>query len=158
MITVPAVLIQQFESGASVTGATPSGATFADTEETLYRGRIRKLTGLTDGGLVDTDIAAISCGYRVLQAQISLPGISAVAFHVYDHDGDKSSAGSVSLTSGDGYKEWLNNGVFIPPGFTFRAVGTGTLSGDGQIVFVFGNGWSPSMFEVSTVLGKSYMP
>jgi hypothetical protein len=140
----------------AVNGAvTTSTASFADTIETLNRGRIRKISGLTDGGLIDIDINENKCGYRVSQVLATLPGISALTFYVDDYAGNAASAGSVSLSSGNGYLDWRNNGVLVPPSFSFRVVGTGTLTSAGQMMFVFSQGWQQSGFEGATILGKS---
>lgn len=127
---------------------------YSDTLETLHRGRVRKLGGLVDGGLVDTNGSVLAAGYRVQQAMATLPGITALNFYVVDHDGHDTFVGSVSLTTGNGYLDWRNNGVFVPPRSTFKVVGTGTLSADGQITLVFGQGWIVSMFDGMAVLGK----
>jgi hypothetical protein len=156
MTTMPAVLIQRFALGGAITGVSPVG-TLVDSEETIYRGRIRKISGLTDGGLVDVD-TSIVCGYRVSSILASVPGVTALAFHVVDHDGHSTYAGTLSLTSGNGYIDWRNNGILVPPGFSFKVIGTGTLSGDGQIMFVFANGWHQSGFENASILGKSISP
>jgi hypothetical protein len=141
-----------------VNGIVTSSVSIVDTVETKNRGRIRKLSGLTDGGFVDIDLDCIVCGYRVTQVLASLPGISALSFFVDDYDDCESGAGSVSLSSGDGYIDWRNNGVLVPPGFKFRVVGTGELSDVGQIMFVFSQGWQQSGFEGAAILGMSNSP
>jgi hypothetical protein len=140
-----------------VDGTVTSSVSFVDTEETIYRGRIRKLSGLTDGGLVDID-TTIVCGYRVTQILVDVPGISALNFYVLDYAGHTVSAGSLSLTSGEGYIDWRNNGVLVPPAFSFKVVGTGTVTTAGQIMFVFSQGWQQSGFEGATILGRSSLP
>lgn len=153
-------------NGQTVTG-TSSGATCVvdgsssdtqDSAETIQRGRYLEYFGLVDGGLVDLPDSLDAEGFTLVNVRVSLPGITAVEFVVVDSSGDEFSAGSISLTLGRGYTEWRNGGLLVPPNCSLKAVGTGTLSSAGQLMFVLGKGWGQNFFTNIGGLGTSDVP
>ena len=137
---------------------TPVGGVYADSGEGIQRGRYRHVSGLTNGGLVSFPVTTAKYGFRVLGVSLGMPGITAVTFYIVDPYGNSVGAGTLTPSSGVGYKEWLNGGIFVAPGCKFKAVGTGTLSADGEIMFAFGPGWGASTFEDNPQLGSNSLP
>lgn len=154
--------------GMSITGGSSSaicdvdGAVVTiegeDSETTIRRGRYRVYSNLTDCGLITIPESVAFNGYRIRNALVNAPGISAVDFYIVDRDGNSVSAGSITLTSGAGYNEWRNGGLIVAPGCKFKAVGTGTASADGEIMFILGEGWGASIFDQAGELGSSNLP
>lgn len=155
--------------GVTITG-TGSGATadvdgavtnngVPDSAESIRRGRYRRFSGLVDGGLVELDSSIGWNGFSVRNVLITLPGITAVKLYVMDRNSNNVSAGIPTITSGDAYQEFFNNGLIVPPGCKFKVVGTGTLSAEGRIMFILSQGWGESSFdEDSPQLGRSNRP
>lgn len=142
-----------------VAGTVVTGSVLADTEESLFRGRYRHYSGLTDGGLVEFPDNVGRIGFRINHIAINLPGITAVSFNIIDIYGTALGAGTATLSSGIGYHEWTHRGVFIPPWCKFKVFGTGTLTGTGEIMLAFSHGWMESTFdEYATQLGKINLP
>jgi hypothetical protein len=131
---------------------------YSDSEETIRRGRYRVFSGLEDGGLIDIPETIARNGYSIKTVLVNIPTLTAVNFNIIDRDGNSVNAGYVTLTTGVGYKEWLNGGVIVPPDCKFQVVGTGSVTSDGQIMFVLGEGWGTSMFDAAPQLGASNLP
>lgn len=131
---------------------------FTDNNETVRRGRYRAYSNLSDGGLVTIPESVAYQGYRVRQVFVTIPGMTAIDFYVVDRDGYSVSAGSVSLTSGSGYKDWTNYGVLVAPGCKFRVVGTGAATAVGEIMMVMVDKWQASIFDQAGELGSSNLP
>lgn len=127
-----------------------------NTGESIERGRYLKYYKLTDGGLVD--FPKPFDGFRVISVLATLPGVTAINCFVVDQDGSPAFASGTTLTTGNGYLEWRNGGVLVPPSCKFKVVGAGTLSSAGQIMFVLGKDWGPSVFEGFPGLGKQNLP
>ena len=155
--------------GLEVTGGTSSAtgdvdgdvvldSDTSDSVETIRRGRYRQYSNLADGGLISIAEANAYNGYRVRNVLVSAAGLTAVSFYIVDRDGGSSNAGSITLTSGDGYNEWRNGGLIVAPGCSFKAVGTGTASAEGRIMFVLGEGWGSSAFDGALEIGSSNLP
>lgn len=125
-----------------------------DSGETIERGRYRKYAALTDGGLVDIPIANNKCGYRVNAIFASLPGIATLDLEIVDREGHSASVGSITLSSGNGYRDCGFPGVFIAPGCQFKISTKAALSGDGEFMLVLGEGWAESPFAGSGILGS----
>lgn len=154
--------------GDTITGGTSSATAdvdgvvttvdAADTEETVRRGRYRVYSGLTDCGLITIPEEVAYQGYRIRNVLVRVLGLTDISFYVVDRDGNDVSAGTVTLSSGDGYNEWRNGGVIVAPGCKFKAVGTGTATADGEIMFIIGEGWGSSVFDQAGSLGASNLP
>lgn len=127
----------------------------ADTEETIRRGRYRVYSGLTDGGLITIPESIAYQGYRIRNVLVNIPGLTAVDFYIVDRAGNDVSAGSISLTGGAGYNEWRNGGLIVAPGCKFKAVGTGTVTTEGEVMFIIGEGWGSSVYDQAGSLGAS---
>lgn len=153
----PSVFVQQFASGAKVEGVAPTPTT-SDSGETLYRGRYRQFSDLTNGGLFGLPAAICPGGFRVMSILMSLPGITAINVFVNDANDKDFFAGSPSINSGNSYAPYLDMGLLIPPSCKLKIVGTGTLSGAGRIMIVTEQGWGNSVFVDSPSLGACEMP
>ncbi len=154
--------------GLTITGA-PSGATCDvdgivtligdfDSGETVRRGRYRRYYNLADGGLIDIDETIAVDGFKVRDVLITAPGITAVSFYIVDRDSKSVFAGSETPVSGNAFREWKDFGIIVAPGCKFKVVGTGTLSDAGRIMFILENGWSASIFDFATSLGRDSRP
>lgn len=131
---------------------------YSDSEETVRRGRYRMFSDLTDGGLIEISEAVARNGYSIKSVLINIPALTAANFNIIDRDGNSVSAGAITLTTGVGYNEWLNDGVIVAPGCKFQVVGTGSVTADGEIMFILGKGWGASMFDAAPQLGSSNLP
>jgi hypothetical protein len=154
--------------GLTITGA-PSGATCdvdgvvtlvgdCDSNETIKRGRYRRYCNLADGGLIDIEESVAINGFRVKDVLISAPGITAVIFYVVDRDSNAVCAGSATVTTGNGFNEWIEPGLLVAPGCKFKVVGTGTLTDAGRIMFILDNGWGASVFDFAPSIGRESRP
>jgi len=155
---IPTVIVHQINNGGSLTGVAPVGSPLVDSGQTVRRGRYRKFSALTDGGLIDIPETVARNGYKILSVLVNIPGMSSASFYVVDRDGNDVGATSITLTGGVGYREWRNFGLLVAPGCSFRVTGVGTASADGQVMFVLGDGWGHSMFDSAPQLGSSSLP
>jgi len=144
-------------SGATCVVANTQSATI-NTGELIERGRQVVFFKLSNGGLFEFPVGVSRLGFRVVNALVNLPGITAVKFKVVDQWGADYGAGIPSITAGEAYQEFRNGGLLVPPNCKFKVVGTGTLSGAGQIMLILGQGWSESAFSDAPELGKSNVP
>lgn len=156
--TIPAVLIHRILNGGGLSGVAPVGSPLVDSGETIRRGRYRKYSDLTDGGLIDIAEAIAHEGFTVQRVYVSMPGVTGIDLFVVDRDGDDSFVGNITLTAGNGYAEWEAPGIFIPPGCQFKAKSLQALTADGQLVFILGNGWDIAVFDEFPSLGRDNRP
>ncbi len=151
--TVPTVLVHKIDSGGTLSGAAPNGN---DSGESNFRGRYRVYDECTVGGLVELD-QTLRCGFRVEKVSWNMTGLTGVDLYLVDPDGFEYWFGGG--TGANNAYEWRDGGLLVPPDFTFKAVSQGgTLSADGAVMFVIGQGWKQTTFENNTRLGVSKLP
>lgn len=125
-----------------------------DSEETIRRGRYRKYDILDDGGLLSITEAVAIDGFSIMGVSISAAGLTAASFNIINRDSEEMHVGAItSLSSGNGFYEWRNDGLIVAPGCSFQVVGTGTLTSVGRILFIVGSGWPGSIFDTAPILG-----
>lgn len=152
ILCIPDVIIHQINNGGTLTGVTPNGT---DNGESLLRGRYRLYTNCTNGGLIEMD-SSLKDGFRIERVSFNLTGVTAVNLYVRSPQGIDFLVGD--YTGAAGYYEWRQGGTLVPPGFTFKAVATGTLSAAGGIMFVLSQGWKESAYQSNNVLGREVSP
>lgn len=157
----PAIVVHNFVSGASVTGVAPTGKAMVDSQETLWRGRIRKYSNCDDGGLV---AVAPRMGSTITRVTWNLPGISELQIFRMDDDDILYTLYTASkditlLDETSGIFMPQDNEVFIPPDWFVVAVATGSLSDVGAIAFDFEIGWDQNAPDTDAgTIGVSTRP
>jgi hypothetical protein len=108
------ILIQEIMGGSTLTGVAPNGN---DTEETLFRGRIRKWLAGTLGGEFAVNALV---GIRIEQVSWELPAASApnVSIYLVDDDDVEYLIDTQNVASGS-YSQ-TNGGFLVPPTFKVR--------------------------------------
>lgn len=108
------ILVHEIMGGSSLTGVAPNGE---DTEETFFRGRIRKWLAGTLGGEFSVDALV---GIRVEQVSWELPAASTpnVSIYLVDDDDVEYLIDTQNVASGS-YSQ-TNGGFLVPPTFKMR--------------------------------------
>ncbi len=156
MATFSTVQAHFFGAGAAVTGVAPNGV---DSLETKERGRYRKWTACTDGGLFGHERAATvhgSVSGALRNIIWSLPSVTAVTFTWVDMDGLlvpwTVNAGAQGIF--DAQQPML----FTRQGY-LRVSGTGAIgAAGGAIVTVWEQGFADDLYAQFGALGEMPRP
>lgn len=155
MTTFAAVQAHFLNTGAAVTGVAPNGV---DSVETKLRGRYRKWTGCTDGGLFGFEHAATVHGSpsgALKHILWNLPGVTAVTLTWVDMDGLEvvwnANAGTPGLV------DMQQLMVVTPQGHNKVSV-TGVLTSPGAIVTIWEKGFEDDVFAHLKTLGAMPLP
>jgi hypothetical protein len=149
-----------FNAGAAVTGVAPNGVDSNALETTMQlRGRYRKWTACTDGGLFGFDRAATvheSPSGALRQVIWSLPGVTNVTFAWIDMDG---LVVPWNINAGaQGLLDMQQNMLFMPRGY-LRISATGAVGlGGGSIVTTWEKGIQDDPFAHLKTLGSMALP
>lgn len=152
---IPTVIVHEIGSGGALDGSLPDGN---DSEETLFRGRYRLWDSCTVGGGVKLPEPLSNVGFRVERVSWKMTGLTGVNLYLKDPDGFLYLVGA--MTGAEGYYDWINNGVLVPGGdWTFQAISQGgTLSADGRIMIVIGQGWGQPTPCQTGIIGQENVP
>jgi len=152
---IPTVITHEISSGGALNGSVPDGV---DSEETHARGRYRIWTACSAGGKIEIPSPENQVGFRIERCSWKLTGLTGVNLYVVDPDGVKFLVGA--MTGAEGYFEWRGGGTLIPGGsWTFEAISQGgSLTADGRIMFVLGQGWGQPTGCQTGIIGRENLP
>ena len=151
---IPQVMVHEVAIGGVFSGVASDGA---DSNETLYRGRLRKWLAGTVGGLFVLP-TAFEPGWGINRILWSATGMGGVSINIIDDDGFIYPVASVVGDAGT----WVppdSGGLLILPGWSVQVAGTNPLGADGRVVVEMGRGWGQDVFGVSaSLLGEEQVP
>lgn len=159
MTTFASVQAQFFNNGAALTGVDPNGVDSGEVGATArLRGRYRKWTACTDGGLFGFEHAATdhqSPSGMLRNILWNLPGVTAITFAWIDMDGLvvpwNTNAGTPGIV------DMQQQLLFMPRGH-LRVTATGNLNAAGVILTLWEKGLVDDTFAHVASLGSMNLP
>lgn len=159
MTVFASVQAQFLDLGAALTGVAPNGTDSGEVLATSkLRGRYRKWTGCTDGGLFGFEHAETehsSPSGMLRQIVWSLPGVTNVTFAWVDMDGLlipwNINAGLQGILD-------MQQSLLVLPQGHLRVSVTGNLSAAGGIVTLWEGGWMDDMMAHVKSVGSMNLP
>lgn len=149
---IPVVVIHDVATGGQIDGTATNGT---DSEETLFRGRIRKFTSGTKGGLFT---APAQIGMRVRNVMWNLPAGATPTVTISLVDGDGFAYVLNTMAAVSSAVEFRNEGVLVPPGWKLKVASTHVCTAQGRVLVLLDRGWSVGPFDVMATLGKETLP
>lgn len=146
-------------NNADLTGVLPVGT---DSEQTKLRGRYRKWTACTNGGLFQQPVAATvhaSMSGLVRCVMWNLPGVTSILFSVVDMDGLETVFWTPTGVASTARGFWdPQQQPLILPGGAFKVSGTGKLTAAGSIVVYWDDGLEQDLFKEIASAGTELRP